>query len=241
MSSWHLRPETASRAPVSAPCGGAIDAAVGFLKRSLELTRPHRLDVHLEVDLALSYWELDQEAGAAVANAAVERASAAGDEASTLLAGTVAALFRARAGEAPLDEVERLATEARSLLEARADYRGLVTVWFALGELANWRGRQEDRAEAIEEAIRLARLGGEKSAQPNSFGWAVADSLAWALVGGPRPAGEALEALDKLLPNSEDPGIALIRAILLTMLDRRGEADPRRSKRGPAPGTRTSG
>ena len=51
-------------------------AAAGLLGRALELTRPIRLDVALELDLASALWRDRQEA-AAVANAAAERARAA--------------------------------------------------------------------------------------------------------------------------------------------------------------------
>ncbi len=203
--------------------GDRLGGASVLLERGLALTRPYRLDVHLEIDLALASWA-QPAAGAVVAAAVAERAAAAGDEAGALLAGAVTALFRMVLGETAPDEVERLATEALSLLDSCGDHRGLVTVWFVLSELGNMRGQLESRAAAVEQAIGHARLVEAQSGHADDLAWALTDSLASALVRGPRPAGEALETLDRLVPESRDPGLALNRAILLTMLDRTGEA-----------------
>ena len=55
-------------------------AASGLLERALELTRPTRLDVVLELDLAETLSQRDSAKAAAIADAAAERARTAGDE-----------------------------------------------------------------------------------------------------------------------------------------------------------------
>ncbi len=203
--------------------GDRLGGASLLLERSLALTRPHRLDVHLEIDLALARWE-QPAAGVTVLAAAAERAVAVGDEGGALLATAVTALLRMVLGEATPDEVERRATEALSVLDALGDRKGLVTVWFVLAELGNMRGQQESRAQAVEQAIQQARLSEAQSRHADGLAWALTDSLASALVRGPRPAGEALQTLDRLVSASQDTGVTLARAILLTMLDRTDEA-----------------
>ena len=54
-------------------------AAARLLERALELTRPTRLDVALELDLAAALLDRDNRRAVAIAAAAVERARAAGD------------------------------------------------------------------------------------------------------------------------------------------------------------------
>ncbi len=190
-------------------------STAALLARSLGLTRAYRLDIHLELDLAWAY-EDEPQTAAATAAAAAERAAAAGDEAAALLAGVAATLYRILFSDASVDELERRAALALQSLEALDDHRGLVTVWFALGEAANWHGRAEDRARAAEQAIRQSRIGGEQSRY--------AEILSYALVQGPRPAQEALATLDRLVADSEDPRMVLSRALLLAMLERLDEA-----------------
>ena len=90
--------------------------------------------------------------------------------------------------------------------------------WLALGYgVANSRGRFEDYAQASEQALRHARLAGQRNS--SLFG------LEAALAFGPRPADEALRTLDPLLPENPHPRLLLNRALLLTMLARFEEAD----------------
>src|SRR5207249_456150 len=95
------------------------------------------------------------------------------------------------------------------------DDEGLVHVWRALGTVANMRAHFEDWAQAAEQAILHARAGG-----PDKRLW----GLAVALQLGPRPAGQALEALDAVLPEQPNPLSITLRAVLLAMLDRTEEA-----------------
>jgi class 3 adenylate cyclase len=193
-------------------------AAVSLLARALELTRPLRLDVHVELDLAQALeWEHPEQA-AAVAEAAAERASAAGDEARELLARTVAAAARSVfAADPDIDELERLAHAALPLLEQAGDHAALVHAWSVLGYgVANTRGRNEDFVRAAEQATRHARLAGQR--RTDLF------NLPLGLLNGPRPADEALQRLDSALPESPSPDDLLLCANLVAMLGRIDEA-----------------
>jgi class 3 adenylate cyclase len=193
-------------------------AAAGLLERGLELTRPARLDVVLELDLAKAIAARDGPKAAAIGDAAAERARAAGDDAGELLARVETAFHRAVFETDPtFDELERLAHKALPLLEQAENHAGLAYVWFALGYgVADTRGRFEDYAHAAEQALRHNRLAGRGSA--GLFG------LDDALVRGPRPADEALRTLDALLPENPHPRLLLCRAWLVTMLARFDEA-----------------
>ena len=140
-------------------------AAEGLLERALELTRPARLDVVLELDLAMAISHRDGAKAAAIADAAAERARAAGDETGELLARVGAAFHRLHfAADPAVDELERLARKALPLLEQAENHAGLVHVWYALGYgVANFRGRFEDYAHAAEQALRHARLAGQRN------------------------------------------------------------------------------
>ncbi len=193
-------------------------AAAGLLERALTLTRPARLDVLLELDLADALSFRDGAKAAAIAEAAAERAHAAGDATGELLARVGAAFHRSLFEADPaVDELERLARKALPLLERAENDAGLVHVWYALGfEVANVRGRFEDYARASEQALRHARLAGQR----NSHLFHLEDALAL----GPRPADEALRTLDALLPENPHPRPLLTRAWLLSMLARFDEA-----------------
>jgi class 3 adenylate cyclase/tetratricopeptide (TPR) repeat protein len=185
-------------------------AAAGLFERALILTRPFRLDVHLEVDLANATWP-DVQKAQLIAEAAAERAQAEDDGTAELLARIVATAYAQHAGEGSPDEIERLALAALPLLETAGDHRGLAQVWYVLGYgVANMRCRFEDWAFAAEQAIRHARL----DAPTNLFHF----GLPAPLTIGPRPAGEALETLDSLLPQRTDPLTMGWRAVLLAML-----------------------
>ncbi len=194
-------------------------AAAALLQRALELTRPARLDVVLELDLAEALYG-DSPKAAAVADAAAERAHVAGDEAAEALARVGAAYYRSYYATDPaIGEVEQLARTALPLLEQTGDHAGLVHVWLVLGYgIANWRLRYEDYAHASEQAFRHARLAG----QPRSDLFRLDSALLY----GPRPADEALVTLDAMLPENPHPRLLLARAWLLTMLARFEEASP---------------
>ncbi len=191
-------------------------AAAALLERSLAVTRPHRFDIHLELDLASALWAFDLMRAIDVASAALTRAEAEGDEAVTALARTGAAHLRLWAAQVSADDAERIAREALPVLEGVRDDDGLVRVWETLGAVANWRARLEEWTRAGEQALIHARRAGQPEVA--SFG------ITAGLVLGPRPAGDALAALDALLPELRHPGDAFVRALLLAMLDRMEEA-----------------
>jgi class 3 adenylate cyclase/tetratricopeptide (TPR) repeat protein len=190
-------------------------AAVSLLDRALVMTRPHRLNVHLEVDLAESLWSVDLPRAVRIADDAAVRAEGAGDRVGAALAQTVAAKLRAWF-EASADEVEPIARKALPLLEEAGDDAGLASVWDALALVANMHARCEDWARAGEAAVTHTRRAGQTNV--HMFGLSVALAL------GPRPAGEALATLDALLPEQPYSGDLLVRALLLAMLGRTAEA-----------------
>ena len=187
-------------------------AGAGLLERSLVLTRPHRLDINLEVTLAHGLEEVDLTRAVATAEAAAARADKAGDEAGAALARTVAAHLRLHSGAATADEVERLARAALPLLEARGDDDGLTHVWQALGMVANMHSRCEGWADASEQAIVHARRAGHR------IGGSMVLSVP--LTMGPRPAEEALARLDAYMNDQPHPGDLGLRGVLLAMLGR---------------------
>ncbi len=192
--------------------------AAGLLERALALARPYRLDFHLEAELVAALYPSDVVRAVAVADAAAERAVAAGDDVDVAFAHTVRALARLQSRLCSADELERIAREALPLLEAAEDDAGLVYVWHALAWAANMRQRFEDWALAAEATIRYARQAGTPHPGPFS------QMLAVPLAVGPRPAREALATLDDLLADHPEPGTLLVRALLLAMLDRLDEA-----------------
>jgi hypothetical protein len=172
----------------------------------------------LELDLADSYWFDTPQAAAEIAEAAAERAREAGDEVGEAAACVMAAQCRLPLEGSRVDELESLARAALPLLERAHDHAGLVHVWEALGQVANFRCRYEEWWEAWEQANRHARLARQPGKRP--FG------LELALVFGPRPADEALRALDAAVPDDPRPWTSLNRAVLLAMLARFEEARP---------------
>jgi hypothetical protein len=194
-------------------------AAARLLERALDLTRPLRLDVNLELDLAQALSPTPQHA-VAVAEQAAERASTAGDIAGEALARAVTAHYRnqlSAALPAPPDELEALALTALPLLEQAGDHAGLVHVWTVLGYgVANMRSRPDDWVRAIEEELRHARLAGHQSP--------ISPYLGVALAVGPRPADEALATLAR--QDQWSHWSDLHRAWFLAMLDRFDEAWP---------------
>jgi class 3 adenylate cyclase/tetratricopeptide (TPR) repeat protein len=192
-------------------------AAASLLESALELRRPIRLDVALELDLATAQPTPPQ--AVAVAEAAGERALASGDSSGAAVARVEAAFQRFLAGEAWVDELEELALAALPLLEEAGDHPGLVHVWAALGYgVANARGRYAEWEKAAEQALRHARFAGQRPT--HLF------SLELTLVFGPTPADEALRKLDAVLPEVPHPYPLLFRSHLLAMLGRFEEAWP---------------
>ncbi len=190
-----------------------------LLRLALELTRPLRLDVALELDLAQASGT-EPERAAAIAGTAADRARDGGDEAGEALARTAEAFRRSWLVRDPdVGELQTVAHSALELLEAQADHAGLVYVWTALGfGVANFRGRWDDWAQASEQVSRHALLAGQPSVRSGTLGLALAS--------GSRPADEALEKVKALLEEGQNPSSSLIEAWLLAMLNRFEEAWP---------------
>lgn len=192
-------------------------AAASLLESALELLRPTRVDVALELDLATAQPTPQQ--AAAIAEAAAEHALAASDPSGEAAARVAAAFHGLLAGEAGVDELEALARTALPLLEQAGDHEGLVHVWAALGYgVANAHGRYAEWEQAAEQALRHARLAGQRPT--HLF------SLELTLVFGPTPADEAVRRLDAVLPDVPHPYPLLFRSHLLAMLGRFDEAWP---------------
>jgi class 3 adenylate cyclase len=196
-------------------------AARPLIERALELTRPLHLDVNLELDLVddeARAGERTPEEGAANAERVALEAREAGDRAGEALARAVGAFSRSQLGLETAEEVERCAHEALPLLEASDDHAGLGRVWHILGRgVANMSGRFDEWARAAEESLRHYKLAGHDYPVGKS-------GLGAALVFGPRPADEALETLDSILPANPDAWVQLRRSTLLAMLARFDEA-----------------
>ena len=115
--------------------------------------------------------------------------------------------------------------EALPRLEQAEDHAGLVHAWNALTlGVANWRMHYEDYAHAAENALRHARLAGQR--RSDLF------KLDRALVYGPQPADDALRMIDALLPEHPHPSLLVSRAWLLTMLGRFDEGSRLASEAG---------
>ena len=191
-------------------------AAAGLLERALALTRPLRLDVHLELDLARAIWTRPREA-AALASAAAQRAAAMGDATGEALALAVAAFHETAVEKLPPERLEAHARAALPLLERAGDHAGLADVWHMLGfGVANVRGHWAEQAHAEEQELLHARRAGRPSQR---FGFALP------LVLGSVPAAEALERLDQF-ETEPTPETLGFRAWLLAMLDRIDEGRP---------------
>jgi class 3 adenylate cyclase/tetratricopeptide (TPR) repeat protein len=194
-------------------------AARALLERALGLTRPLRLDVLLEVDLAATLFIEASRRAAAIMDAAAERAAAEGDGTEEAFARAMAGYHKFNLNECSPDELEALLLTALPLLEREANHAALVHVWevFGIG-VANARGRWSDAARASERALEHARLAGQHR---TGLFW-----IELALALGPAPADEALAQLDRLLPERPAPYSLFTRALLLAMLDRFDEAVP---------------
>ena len=180
-------------------------ASAGLLERALTLTRPHRLDVHAEIDLAAAHWG-EPERAAGIAEEAAVRADEAGDETGATLARALGASHRFFVASVAPDELEELLLQARRRLEEQDDHLGLYYVWSALGYcVANTRGRADDWATASEQARRHSRLAGRSAPRPVDLGVAI--------VVGSRPADEALETVERLLTETRSPYVLLSRAL----------------------------
>jgi class 3 adenylate cyclase len=200
---------------------GDEHAAVSLLEHSLELTRPYLLDVHLEIDLARALLSSDTRRAAALADRVAKQAAAADDPAGEALARVASARYRVEFEAVPKEnELHARALEALPLLEQEQDDAGLVHLWEALGEVANYRGQWEEHTRTRERLFHHAERAGRQLPAMLRVG------TAYQFVIGSAPADVLLRRLDEIPPEPSYPGLALNRARLLAMLDRLDEAWP---------------
>ena len=193
-------------------------AAANLLERSLTLTRPHALDVMLELDLSQALWS-DPARAMAVAEAAAERAAATTDQTGAALARAVATLHAVQCSAKSVDDLEASVQVARPLVEANGDNAALATIFWLIGPaVANIRGRYEEWTSAAELGLKHTWLAGQQQRGGDRY------RIATALAIGPRPADEALRTLDTWLGDTHEPWACLRRAELLSMLERFDEA-----------------
>ena len=195
-------------------------AALALLARAVEVLRPHRLDLVLELEAALATVEIDGRGAVQAADTVAERAEAACDRSGTMLARAMALSLRVISGElGPSDEAEALCRAALPLEEKRADPRRLALLWLLMAYAAHWRMRNDESVAAYERALRYFRLAGDTSSS-------VTVELDWAVILSPRAADEGLRMLDELAPGRPPGDADLARAVLLAMLGRFEEAWP---------------
>ena len=157
---WRSGRASGSRPPAAALSRADERRRCPLLERALGLTRPLRLDVHLELDLA----------ACAIAGAAREAGGRAGGRARSRggRPGRRGARPRRRGhartqleADPAVDELERLAQAALPLLERAEDDLGLASVWTRSATASsNIRGRSEEWTHAAEHALRQTRKAG---------------------------------------------------------------------------------
>jgi class 3 adenylate cyclase/tetratricopeptide (TPR) repeat protein len=195
-------------------------AALALLSRAVDLLRPLRLDLALELEAAWYMVEVDGRAAAEAAEAIAERAEATSDRSGAMLARATGRFARVYGGDgsASIAEPEELCRAALPLEEERGDPRRARLLWRVLAFCANFRMQNDEHAEAAEQELHYARLAGDSPSDTAG--------LDWALILGPRPADEALHRLEEISegrpPGASDFG----RATLLAILGRIDEAWP---------------
>jgi tetratricopeptide (TPR) repeat protein len=93
-----------------------------------------------------------------------------------------------------------------------------MLLWRVLAYCANFRMQNDEHAEAAEQELHYARLAGDS---PSGTAW-----LDFALILGPRPADEALRALEQISESRPPGAFDFGRATLLAILGRIDEAWP---------------
>jgi class 3 adenylate cyclase/tetratricopeptide (TPR) repeat protein len=195
-------------------------AAAALLTRAAELSRPHGLDLALELEVVWWTYELDGRAAQETLGATAERAAASGDESGASLARATGLCLRVMSGElGTFDEQEALCRGALPSETERDDPRRLALLWWVIGVTAQHRMHNDDAVGAFVQAFRCSRRAGNSPSN-------VAMELDWSLILGPRPADEALRMLDELAPDRPPGDGDLARAVLLAMLGRIDEALP---------------
>ncbi len=195
---------------------GDFRAALALLTRAVELLRPVRLDLALELELAWAMEVLDARAGAAAADDLASRAEQAGDHSGALLARAMALIHRSGSGDVlPGNDPEELCRQALSDEERRGDARRLGLLWQLVAVAAHHGMRNDASVDAAARALSYQRLGGDSSAS---------QIFDWALILGKRSAEEGLRMLDALEGSRPSRAGDLSRAVHLAMLGRLDQA-----------------
>jgi class 3 adenylate cyclase/tetratricopeptide (TPR) repeat protein len=195
-------------------------AALALLNRAVELLRPHRLELVLELEAAWATAEVDGRAAAQAADSVAEQAEAEGDRSGAMLARAMALFQRVISGElGSSDEQEALCRAALPGEEERADPRRLALLWTLMALAAQSRMRNGESVASFERALRYSRLAGDSASS-------LALELDWALILSSRAADEGLRMLDELASGRPPGDGDLTRAVLLAMLGRFDEAWP---------------
>jgi class 3 adenylate cyclase len=191
-------------------------AALALLSRAVELLRPIRFDLALELEPA---WHMtDLRVAAETAAAVAQRAEEASDGSGSMLARAMSLFLRIWGGDhsATIAEWEDLCRAALPVEEELGDARRLALLWSLLAYAANFRMQNEEHFVAAERALHYSRVAGDSPSDTAG--------LDFALTLGPRPADEALRALDEIDAGRSPGASDLGRAVLLAMLGRTDEA-----------------
>ena len=115
-------------------------AAFALLSRAVELRRPLRLDLALELEAAWHMVDFGGRAASETADAVARRADAASDRSGAMLARAMAAFLRLYGGDHSVTtaEQEELCRAALPLEEELGDPRRLALLWSLLGYAANF-------------------------------------------------------------------------------------------------------
>ena len=188
-------------------------AAFALLSRAVELRRPLRLDLALELEAAWHMVDFVGRAASEAADAVARRAEAASDRSGAMLARAMAAFLRLYGGDpsVTIAELEQLCRATLPLEEELGDPRRLALLWSLLGYAANFQMQSAEHFVAAERALQYSRLAGDSPSDTAG--------LDWALILGPRPADEALRVLDEMSVDMPPGSTDLGRAVVLAMLE----------------------
>jgi tetratricopeptide (TPR) repeat protein len=205
--------------------GDAVNVAARFeqaaapgevLTRAVELLRPLRFDLALELEAATAKDWVDVHAAAQAADAVAERAEAEGDRSGAMLSRAMALLLRTVIGDLrATDEQESLCRAALPLEDERGDPRRLALLWELIAFAAVFRMRNDDAVDAFEQVLSYRRLAGDSPS---------AEQLDWSLILGSRPADDGLRMLGELAAGRPPGDADLARAAMLALLGRIDEA-----------------
>ena len=160
-----------------------------LLSRAVELLRPIRFDLALELE---PVWHMtDLRVAAETAAAVAQRADGASDGSGSMLARAMSLFLRIWGGDhsATIAEWEDLCRAALPVEEELGDARRLALLWSLLAYAANFRMQNEEHFVAAERALHYSRVAGDSPSDTAG--------LDFALTLGPRPADEALRAPTK--------------------------------------------